>query len=117
MLSKKYRIRKLKEFEAIFKKSYSCYNSLLGIKSAKNLFGFSRLGIIISTKVSKKAVTRNLIKRRLRFLANKLLPELKTGFDIIIIVLPPSVEADYPQIEAALVLSLKKLRLFKENGN
>lgn len=115
MLPKNQRIHHLKEFEAIFKNSYSCYSQILGIKSFRSGLGGNRFGVIVSTKVSKKAVARNLIKRRLRFLLRKLSEELKIGFDIVIIALPPIAAADYSQVEAALVYCLKRLRLLKSN--
>jgi ribonuclease P protein component len=117
MLEKNKRLSRFKEFEAVFKNSYSNYNQLFGFKSAKNASERVRFGMIVSAKVSKQAVKRNQIKRRLRYLAQKFLPELRLGFDIIIIALPESAAANYAQTEAAFILGLKKLRLFKANGN
>ena len=113
MLPKKQRIRRFKEFESVFKNSYSNYNLTLGFKSSRNSLGITRFGIIVGTKVSKLAVRRNLLKRRLRALAKDNSLKIKTGFDIVVIALPRAVEADYCQTEAAFILGLQKLRLFK----
>jgi ribonuclease P protein component len=51
----------------------------------------SRIGIIISTKVSKKAVVRNKIKRRIKESVLKILPKIKNGFDIVLIAKPMAV--------------------------
>lgn len=66
--------------------------------------GPSRIGIIVSTKVSKKAVVRNKIKRRIRESVLKMLPKIKNGFDIVLIVRPIAVnEGDFfEEIEVVL---------------
>ena len=113
MLPKKQRIRQSKEFESVFKNSYSSYNTVLGFKSSRNTLEITRFGFIIGTKVSKLAVKRNLLKRRLRALVKDNLPILKTGFDIVIIALPKSTDNNFSQIKDSFTLGLQKLRLFK----
>jgi ribonuclease P protein component len=48
----------------------------------------TRLGISISRKVSKKAVSRNRIKRQIRVALRQILVDLKPGWDCVIIVKP-----------------------------
>ena len=67
-----------------------------------------RLGIIVSKKVSKRAVDRNLIKRLIResFRSNQAqLPKR----DIIILVRPPAAQADNSKITQQLSYLWKKL--------
>lgn len=45
----------------------------------------TRFGFIVSTKVSKKAVERNRIKRALRDAVRILKPQIKNGYDILFI--------------------------------
>jgi ribonuclease P protein component len=54
-----------------------------------------QLGISISQKVSKKAVTRNLIKRRIRAAFRELLPHLSPGWKLVIVVRSQAVECNY----------------------
>lgn len=54
----------------------------------------SRFAIIISVKTAKKAVQRNLLKRRIRGLILKNLAEVESGRDFLIKVLPPAVNLD-----------------------
>ena len=64
----------------------------------------SRIGIIISTKVSKKAVVRNRIKRKIKKSVLKILPEIKNGFDIVLIVKPIAVNENDFSEEIEVVL-------------
>ncbi len=66
MLGKENRLRRKKDFEEIFKKGRSFKESFLVLKILKNNLKVSRFGFVVSQKVSKKAVVRNKIKRRLR---------------------------------------------------
>ncbi len=87
MLAKKYRLTKNKEFEAVMN-GKTIYSPVLLIKRIKNKLPFSRFGIIVSNKVSKKANQRNLIKRRIREIIRLLLNKTEKGYDIVIIVSP-----------------------------
>jgi len=106
------RLNKDKDFERVFKTGRSDYSSLLGVKSVKNDKDCLRGGILVGMKVSKKAVIRNLVKRRIREALRAELPNLKSGFDIVIIAFPPAAEAGHQEIGAALKACLFKSRLY-----
>ena len=65
MLSKINRIKKKKDFEIIFKKGKSFKNKLFILRFIKNNLNQNRFGFVVSQKVSKKAVVRNKVRRRL----------------------------------------------------
>ena len=111
MLKKDNRIRLNKEFDRVFKTGQSFYGKFLGVKMAANDLGLVRVGIMVSTKVSKKATERNLAKRRIRSIMNGILPSLKPGRDIVIIALPPLVEQDFKTIKSFLEQAMERLRL------
>jgi len=56
-----------------------------------------QIGIVISKKVSKKAVERNLLKRRLRaiYRTNK---QWFSSLDMVIVALPSSLSANYSEL-------------------
>lgn len=83
----------------------------LNIKINKNNFPESRFGFIVGLNISKKAVVRNLIKRQLRSIAEKNLPFIKKGFDIIVITRPQIVEKNYKKIEKDVLGALEQLKL------
>ncbi len=63
MIAKKHRVNRSK-IDYIMKKGYSSSSSLFLVKFKKNSEQFSRYSVIISKKIAKEAVTRNLLRRR-----------------------------------------------------
>ncbi|HBA36283.1 TPA: ribonuclease P protein component [Candidatus Falkowbacteria bacterium] len=113
MLPKNKRIRLNKDFDHTFKTGQSFYGQILGIKAAKNILPGNRLGIIINTKVSKKAVVRNRLKRQIREIVKKEFSLLTTGHDLVIIVFPPIIDKNFLEITAVIKTGLKRLGLYK----
>ena len=54
------------EFKRVFERRQSIHNLSYGIYTARNALDHPRLGLVVSKKVSKKAVIRNRIKRQIR---------------------------------------------------
>lgn len=112
MLNKRNRLTKQKEVEAVFKKGKGAYNKYLGVKIFKNDLGVNRAAIIIGTKVSKKAVTRNKIKRRIAHILRDEFPDFKASYDMVVVVLPPTVNLDFQELRQYLHTNLSKLKVF-----
>ncbi|NJO21213.1 MAG: ribonuclease P protein component, partial [Spirulinaceae cyanobacterium RM2_2_10] len=55
----------------------------------------ARIGIAISRKVSKKAVIRNRLKRRLRAALHEFLPRLRAGAQLVFNVRASAIECEY----------------------
>ena len=88
MLSAEHRLRKEKDFERVFKKGKKIKGDSLYLKFAPNKLPESRFGFVVSKKVSLKATERNKIKRKLSEAVKDLLPFLKKGFDVVLLVAP-----------------------------
>ncbi len=58
----------------------------------------TRFGISVSQKVSKKAVIRNLLKRRVKAALRQLLPQVANGWSIVIGVRPSADGCEYVEI-------------------
>lgn len=112
MISQKNRLTKDKEFDYVFKKGRSCYNKILGVKVAVNNLQHNRFGVIVSTKISKKATERNKIKRRIKAEVNSQSDKLKKGYDIVLISLADIKNKNYQDIKHAISQSFKKLELY-----
>ena len=84
MLPQKNRLKTDKDFKKVFSEGKTSEGNLIKIKVLKNFKKYSRFGFIISNAFEPKAVSRNLIKRRLRAVVYFLLKNIKPGFDIII---------------------------------
>ena len=68
----------------------------------------TRIGVSISQKVSKLAVVRNRIKRRIRAALRQLIPELLPGWLVVITVRPSAVECCYEEFLQELKQLLTK---------
>ncbi len=111
MLAKSHRLLKKKDFDRTFKQGKSFYTKFLGVKVLANQTEANRFGIIISTKISKKAVERNKLKRQIREILRPLNKKLKPGFDLIIIAAPSLLGQDYQSIKIELERIFFKLKL------
>lgn len=107
MLYKQNRLTKKKDFEAVFKKGKTAKADFLYARFKNNGLECSRLGFIVSKKVSNKATRRNLIKRRLRNAARLKIGAVKPGFDIAFVALPAILNKKYKEIEQEIEKILK----------
>lgn len=102
MLPKINRIKKKKDFAVIFKKGKNFKTGSLILKIAQNAIGQYRFGFIISQKVSKKAVVRNKIRRRLAEIVKKNINtkvKKEAGLDAVFIGLPGLEKKDFPEVK------------------
>ena len=83
MLPKQYRLTKNKDFARVAQQGKIIFSYALGLKYIKNNLNYSRFGIIVSLKVSKKAVIRNKIKRRIRAILKENLSNIVQGYDFL----------------------------------
>jgi ribonuclease P protein component len=96
-----HRLRHRKDIDAVYQKGrrFTAPNFLVRVlllKAAKD--SPTRLGIAISTKVHKRAVVRNKVRRRFHAAFISLIPRLKTGRVMMLNVRPGIIECDYFQI-------------------
>ncbi|TSC95016.1 MAG: ribonuclease P protein component [Parcubacteria group bacterium Licking1014_1] len=115
MIGTKNRLRKKRDFEAVFKKGRSFKESFLILRTAKNNLEPSRFGFIVSQKVSKKAVVRNKIKRRLREAVMSNIKNIKKGIDIVLIALPGIESKTYSETKEILSGLFKKAGITEQN--
>jgi len=115
MLAKQSRLVKEKDFKKIFKQGKSSYNKIFRLKVLANGLGVNRYGVVISAKVSKKAVERNKLKRRFREALKEFDKKLACGLDLAIIVSPAAKNQKYKFIKSELEKILFTLKLFKSD--
>ena len=99
MLSRPNRLKKKRDFERVYKLGIGKRDRFLALKVLENDLNTSRIGFVVSKKISKKAVVRNLIKRRLREAARSFIPELKPGLDIVVFALKGTEGLDFWKIK------------------
>jgi ribonuclease P protein component len=82
------------------------------MRAVPNDLGLSRYGFSVTKKVGK-AVQRNRLKRLLREIMRQ--QPLRPGWDIVFIVRPVAVNADYHALETAVGDLLARARLLGSN--
>lgn len=89
-----------KDFNNVFRKGRARVGRLVFLKFLKNDLNNSRFGFVVSTKISRKAVVRNKIKRRLREIVRQ--SNIEPGFDVVIIAKPEITDSNYQDIKNEL---------------
>jgi len=63
------------------------------VQSTNSVIFPIKIGISISTKVSKRAVVRNRLKRQVSAALHQLLPNLSPGWRLVVVVKPAAAES------------------------
>ncbi len=101
------------QFQKLYKKGKSAIFPVLIVYVRKNGQSFNRLGITASKKIGK-AVIRNRAKRRIRELYRTNLPNLKTGYDFVIVARTKTAEAPYSLLLSSFLSAMKNLGVLNE---
>ncbi|MEH1777888.1 MAG: ribonuclease P protein component [Nostoc sp.] len=139
-LPKANRLKSRKDFQAVFREGIRRHGSYLTLRALKPLcstkpsldtvnqttqatdesahLASTRIGISISTKVSKRAVVRNRIKRQITAALHNLLPKLSPGWRLVVIVKPTAAESKCvsPQFLQELEQLLAQAEVFDGNS-
>ena len=114
MLPVKYRLAKRKDIERVMKRGRSFFVKDIGIRIAKNNLDNSRITVVTSLKVSKKAVDRNRLKRQIREIIRlEIIPKIKPGFDGVINTRKGLLNLSHRELGKLAVNLFKKSRLIK----
>lgn len=113
MLFRENRLKKKRDFDRAHKLGTFVRFGFLSLKKVKNGLPDSRFGFLVGTKISKKAVLRNKIKRRLREVTRLNNSRIVPGYDVVVFVRPDILEKDYQEIETCLLSLYEKARILK----
>lgn len=106
-MKKELRIKKNKDFQAVFQKGQSFANRQFVVYSLqKDNQDYFRIGLSVSKKLGN-AVTRNRIKRYVRQSVFELKDQLASGYDYVIIARKPVAEMEFFEIKKSLIHVLK----------
>ncbi|MER1997240.1 MAG: ribonuclease P protein component [Arthrobacter sp.] len=112
MLAARNRVRSSADFSHTVRSGARSGRRNVVLYAVPNPAAPTRVGFIVSKAVGN-AVTRNLVKRRLREAAAQSLADHPTGLDIVVRALPPAASASWAQLRAdyagALSACLNKL--------
>lgn len=101
-------------FRRIYNKGRSAVTPFLVLYCRKNGRDHNRLGVTVSTKLGG-AVVRNRARRRLREVFRLAQPDMKQGYDIILVARTRSVSGPYKKLTAAFYKACGQLSLLKED--
>lgn len=104
MLPAENRLRQRHDFSNVYARGdrYRGHYIRLRIYNTGNSAIASKIGIVISKKISKSAVIRNRIKRQLRAIFRQLLSQLKQGLQIVVTVSTLEGSPNYLQLQEDL---------------
>lgn len=105
-------LTKRTQYSLVYQEGRTWVDALLVMKAMLNGLDLSRCGFSVTKKVGS-AVQRNRLKRLLREVTRSLL--IKPGWDIVFIVRPVAVAADYHQMERAATKLLTQARLLEHD--
>ena len=101
------------EFRRLYQKGASAVSPAMVLYCRKNRLGHNRLGLVSSTKLGH-AVVRNRCRRRLRELYRIHTPELKQGYDIILVARSRTISAGWKELNDTFLRLCRKLDLLGE---
>lgn len=58
----------------------------------------TQIGVVVSLKVSKRAVVRNRIRRRIQAAIRELLPQMAPSWKVVVIARPGLIQCNYQEI-------------------
>lgn len=108
MLSRAHRLHLDKDIKTLFAKGKGVFGVCCGVKFRKNGLETSRFAVVVGTKVSKRAVIRNRLRRQIREVIRLRLGEMKPGFDVMVLVRKEAIGKTYAELEKHTLSSLKK---------
>jgi ribonuclease P protein component len=104
-------LKNSKNFDRVFHHGQRFGNRHFQFYYLKNRKSTNRLGIIVSKKVSKRAVVRNKVKRRIRASYQQEMGRIAQGYDLIIIAKKRCAADPYQDLNRSLKHLFYKTKL------
>lgn len=115
MLSRRHRFGRQKDFQDVFADGQTAGSRIFIVKHGRNARKNSRFAVVASNKVSKKAVARNRLRRRVKAWIRENLERIRTGKDIIIIAKPAAASASPEEVKKNLAKAFQRAKLLKND--
>lgn len=109
MLNAQNRLTKKKDFDVVFTGGKSIKSDIVWCKVLANSLSQSRVGFVVSKKISQKATVRNTVKRRLRNAVADIIDSVKGPVDIVMVALPSIKNKDFSYIKEEVIKLMSKI--------
>ncbi len=121
MIPRRFRLQTHQAFPQIYSWGKRRSGSLMGLtylprSSAGAQDSPSQIAVVVSKKVSRKAVQRNRVKRRIRAALYPWLSQIRPGYWIVFSARPPILKAAWEEIRQEVTRLLEKGRLLGDPG-
>lgn len=113
MLPRDARLTKKNEFEKVKQNGEILQSPLFGLVFITQRTGPTRFGIVVSTKISKKAIQRNRAKRIMREILRETLARISPGFDVVFLAKKKIIQATKKEMEDQTKTLLEKAGILK----
>jgi ribonuclease P protein component len=105
------RLRLDKDIKALFAKGRGVFDVCAGLKVRPNGLAVTRFAVVVGTKVSKRAVVRNRLRRQIREAIRLRLGTIKPGFDVMVLVRKEAIGKTFQDLERHVTDGLKKAKI------
>lgn len=110
MFSRSHRLQSEKDVLRAIRSKRGAFDVACGVKFSENTVGVPRFVIVVSTKVDKRAVVRNRVRREYREICKELLSHLP-ACDIALMVSKPAIALSRNEKRLRLEVVLRKAKL------
>ena len=101
------------EFRRLYQRGASAVSGSMVLYCRKNRLGRNRLGITVSVKLGK-AVVRNRARRRLREVYRLNSPQLRAGWDIVLVARGRTLSQPWKELNDTFLRLCRKLNLLED---
>ena len=96
------------EFERAYRQGTAFRGRLFSLHAFPNEIGIPRLGLSVSKKVGN-AVTRNVVRRRLKEVFHSTRERIPGSFDLVVSAKPAAAEATFEELNQEFLRALGKI--------
>ena len=112
-MQRQFRLTRSTDFKRVRRDGKSNAHPLIVLIALENQLSITRVGVAAGKRVGN-AVKRNRAKRLIRAAARELHPQIKNGWDLIIIARKPIIQTKMPQVRDALQALLQRAQLIQD---
>ncbi|MBZ0291986.1 MAG: ribonuclease P protein component [Anaerolineae bacterium] len=109
-MQRRHRLCRGEDFQRLRREGLAYHYDFIHVRVAQNALDHNRYGFVTSKKLGN-AVVRNRIKRVLREVIRHLHPQLRTGFDVMIVARQAIIGQPYAGVARIVEQALKRADL------